>query len=71
MEPANDDRQAGGTELSGKVHGAGKLIGLHPDQADESAAGLADPADYTVDIDDGIGFVVSFQGDLDLWAERV
>ena len=71
MEAADDDRQVGGTEPSGKVHGAGKLIGLYPDQPDKSPAGLPDPADDTVDIDDGVGFVVSFQSDLDFGAERV
>ena len=44
MEAADDHRQPAGAELAGEVERTRKLIRLHPDKTDETAAGGADAA---------------------------
>ena len=47
----------------------GKLVGLNPDERDESAAGGLDAPNCRADIDDRVAFVVSLDLDVDVGAE--
>ena len=71
VKAADADRQSGGEERPGEIDGAGKLIRLHPDQANQRfAAGLANHSDDPVRPDAPIGFVVGMQVDLDVRPEH-
>ena len=70
MEPADDDRQSGGAELTREVEGARVLIRLHANEADETRAGGADFSDRALDVDDGVAFVVGIDLDRDVRTEH-
>ncbi len=66
MEAADDHRQLRRTELAGDVDGTGELVGLDPDEADETAACLLDPLDDAGHVDDGVAFVIGLDVDVDI-----
>ena len=70
MEAADRDRNVGGAELAGKIERARELVRLHPDQADKTAARLADFTDRALDVDDGVALVIGLDLDIRVRAER-
>jgi hypothetical protein len=69
VEPANDHREPGGPELAAKVQRARKLVGLYPDQCNETRPGRTDFPDRTLYVDDRIALVVGVDFDLDIRPE--
>ena len=66
MEPANDDRHAGGAQCPRKIERARILVRLHPDQPDETTVGCADLPDRVFDVDDGVALVERVDFDIDI-----
>ena len=65
MKAAQCHRQAGLEEWARQIDGAGKLVGLHADQADQRLDATAlDVGDDTVGANARVGFVE--RGDLDV-----
>src|SRR5258706_715762 len=71
MESADHHRQLGGAELPGDIDGAGKLIGLDADKADEAAARGLDAADGALDVDDRVALVIGLDVDIDIRSQRL
>ena len=63
MEAADHHGKPGGAELAGEIERAGKLVGLHADQADEAGFGTADLANGALDVDDGVALVIGLDVD--------
>ena len=71
VKPADADRDPGGDERPGDVHGARELVGLHADEADEPpSARRADLPDDRVGPDAGVGLVLDGDADLDVLAQH-
>jgi hypothetical protein len=70
MESPDADRKAGGEERPGEINGAGKLVRLHADQANQRFAPLfADELDDPIWANPPVGLVISIQTDFDGWPE--
>src|SRR6267154_3340206 len=72
MEAAERHRQPGFDELTRQIDGAGKLIGLHADEADQgAAAGALDVGDDAVDADARVGLVDRPGDDVDIRSQHL
>jgi len=72
MEAAERHRQPGLDELTRQIDGAGKLIGLHADEADQgAAAGALDVGDDAVDADARVGLVDRPGDDVDIRSQHL
>lgn len=70
METTDRDLNAGGAELTGDIHGARKLIGLYPDQTDNTFGVLLGlPPNDVLDGDNAVGFVVAIEDHIDVLAQ--
>ncbi len=71
MEPADHHRDIGSTKLAREIERARKLVGLHADQSDETAAGGADRPDDPLDVDNRVALVAGVDLDIDVGPERL
>jgi hypothetical protein len=71
MEPADDHGKPGRAELAGDIDRARELVGLHAHQAHKAAAGRVDPRNGARNVDDRVAFVIGFDVDLDIRAQRL
>jgi hypothetical protein len=72
MEPADDDRDAGGAQRPGDVEGARILVGLHAHEADEAeVAAAAEVRDDLVEAKARVGLVGRRRLDVDVGAEQL
>ena len=70
MEATDHHGNADGAQWPGKIEGAGKLIGLHADEADEASTRFGDFSNGAFDVNDGVALVKGLDVDFDVGAER-
>ena len=71
VETAHDDRHAERPEFAAEIERARKLVGLHADQTDHAAAGVANALGDGAHIDEVVALVAGFDLDLDIGTQRV